>query len=210
LWRKVDWENGLNISEMNEQIRCPWPDDPLYREYHDREWGVPVIDDRELFEFLILEGAQAGLSWITVLRKREAYRRAFSGFDPLQVAVYDAKRTAQLLGDSGLIRNRRKIAAAVTNARAFLEVQSEFNTFATYLWRFVDGRPQQNHWCTVREIPTLTTKSLMLSRDLKRRGFSFVGPTICYAYMQAVGLVNDHLVTCFRHAEVADLSKIEL
>jgi DNA-3-methyladenine glycosylase I len=125
LWRKVDWENGLNISEMNEQIRCPWPDDPLYREYHDREWGVPVIDDRELFEFLILEGAQAGLSWITVLRKREAYRRAFSGFDPLQVAVYDAKRTAQLLGDSGLIRNRRKIAAAVTNARAFLEVQSE-------------------------------------------------------------------------------------
>lgn len=183
--------------------RCPWAgSDPLYIAYHDREWGVPVHDDRALFEFLILEGAQAGLSWITILRKREAYRAAFDGFDPALVAAYDDAKVAALLADPGIVRNRLKIAAAVRNARAFLAVQAEFGSFDAYLWRFVDGRPRRNAWRTPAEVPAETAESRALSRDLRRRGFAFTGPTICYALMQAVGMVNDHLVDCFRYAEI--------
>jgi DNA-3-methyladenine glycosylase I len=183
--------------------RCPWAgDDPLYQAYHDREWGVPVHDDRQLFEFLILEGAQAGLSWITILRKREAYRNAFDGFDPEAVARYDAGRVASLLTNAGIVRNRLKIASAISNAGCFLEVQSAFGSFDEYIWRFVDGQPRVNHWRQMAEVPAETPESTAMSRDLKARGFRFVGPTICYAFMQAVGMVNDHLVDCFRHAEL--------
>jgi DNA-3-methyladenine glycosylase I len=182
--------------------RCPWcGSDPLYVAYHDDEWGVPQHDDRVLFEFLILEGAQAGLSWLTILRKRDNYRRAFDGFDAARVAAYGESDMARLLADPGIVRNRLKIAAAVTNARAFLDVQREFGSFDAYLWRFVDGRPLRNAWQDVAQIPTTTPASDALSKDLRRRGFKFVGSTICYSLMQAVGLVNDHLTGCFRHGQ---------
>jgi DNA-3-methyladenine glycosylase I len=184
--------------------RCAWAgDDPLYCRYHDREWGVPVHDDRVLFEFLLLEGAQAGLSWITILRKREHYRRAFDGFDPQAVARYGPARLRALLADPGIVRNRRKIAAAVANAKAALAVAEEFGSLDAYLWGFVDGRPIVNAWPSAAEVPARTAESDALSRDLRRRGFSFVGPTICYAFMQAVGMVNDHTVDCFRHGRRA-------
>jgi DNA-3-methyladenine glycosylase I len=192
---------------MAEPKRCGWAGaDPLYVEYHDREWGVPVRDDVRLFEFLVLEGAQAGLAWITILRKREAYRRAFAGFDPEVVARLGAKDVARLLRDPGIVRNRLKVESAVTNARAFLAVQDEFGSFAAYQWRFVDGEPRQNRWRSLSEVPPRTPMSDALSRDLKSRGFGFVGSTIVYAHAQAVGMVNDHLVGCFRHREVARLA----
>jgi DNA-3-methyladenine glycosylase I len=185
--------------------RCPWPGiDPLYLDYHDREWGVPVHDDRLLFEFLILEGAQAGLSWITILRKRAAYRAAFAGFDPEAVARFDGAKVAELLANPGIVRNRLKVASTITNARAFLAVQEEFGSFDAYQWRFVDGRPIRNAWQSLQEIPAGTPVSDAMSRDLKQRGFRFVGSTICYSHMQAVGMVNDHLVTCFRWREVGE------
>lgn len=183
--------------------RCAWVnDDPLYMAYHDQEWGVPVYDDRRLFEFLILEGAQAGLSWQTVLHRREHYRLALDHFDPQAIAQYTDAKIDALMTNPGLIRNRRKLAATVQNARAFLAVQAEFGQFAAYLWQFVGGEPRQNAWPTLVDIPTETPESQAMSRDLKRRHFSFVGPTICYALMQACGLVNDHTIDCFRHAEL--------
>ncbi len=184
--------------------RCPWclgNDD--YIAYHDREWGVPVHDDRVLFEFLILEGAQAGLSWLTILRKRDGYRKAFAEFDPERVARFTAARRTRLLADPGIVRNRAKIEATVMNAKAFLAVRDEFGSFDAYLWRFVDGHPIRNGWRTSKQVPARTTVSDTLSKDLGARGFKFVGSTICYAFMQAVGLVNDHLRGCFRHPEVA-------
>ena len=187
--------------------RCPWgASDPLYLGYHDEEWGVPLHDDRRLFEMLVLEGAQAGLSWLTILKRRDAYRRAFDRFDPRQVARYDDTAVARLLADDGIIRNRLKIKAAVTNARAFLDVQREFGSFDSYIWNFVDGRPIQNAWTTPAEVPARTPLSDALSKDLKARGFSFVGSTICYAHMQATGMVNDHVVGCFRHRAVQRLA----
>jgi DNA-3-methyladenine glycosylase I len=186
--------------------RCGWcGTDPLYVAYHDLEWGVPVHDDRALFEFLVLEGAQAGLSWITILRKREHYRAAFDGFDPTVVANYGEERISELLADPGIVRNRQKVRSAVSNARAFLEVQEEFGTFSDYIWSFTAGRPIQNHWRTMDQIPSTTPLADTISRDLKSRGFRFVGPTIVYAHMQATGIVNDHVVTCFRHSEVAEM-----
>ncbi len=183
--------------------RCQWAgSDPLYVAYHDQEWGVPIFDDdRLLFEFLILEGAQAGLSWSTILNKRESYRAAFDNFDALQVAAYDDARVAELLGNPGIVRNRLKVNAAVKNARAFLNVQAEFGSFAAYIWQFVGGQPKQNTWRSLSEVPAETDESRAMSKDLKRRGFTFVGPTICYAFMQAVGMVNDHTVDCFRYQE---------
>lgn len=184
--------------------RCTWcGDDPLYRDYHDREWGVPLHDDRALFEFLILEGAQAGLSWITILRKRENYRAAFDGFDAARVARYDANKIESLLQNPGIVRNRLKVSAAVTNAQKFLEVQDEFGSFDAFLWRFVDGKPKQNTWRSPAEIPASTPESDAMSKELKRRGFKFAGSTICYAHMQATGMVNDHVMDCFRHKELA-------
>ena len=190
-----------------QRRRCPWvgADNQLMREYHDREWGVPVHDDRKHFEFLILEAAQAGLSWSIVLNKREGYRRAFSQFDPQDVVRYTEKRIQKLMSDPGIVRNRMKIAAAVRNARAFLAVQKEFGTFDAYCWRFVDGRPRLNRWKSAGEIPATSPESDTFSKDLKRRGFSFVGSTIIYAHMQAVGMVNDHLVNCFRYRETRRL-----
>ncbi len=186
--------------------RCAWAGtDPLYVAYHDQEWGVPIHDDRLLFEFLVLEGAQAGLSWSTILRKRDAYRRAFDGFEPRKIARYDKKKTAELLADAGIVRNRAKIESAIKNARAFADVQTEFGSFDAYQWRFVDGRPIQNRRRAVGDIPARTGKSDAMSDDLKTRGFTFVGSTIIYAHMQAVGMVNDHVVHCFRHREVAKL-----
>ncbi len=182
--------------------RCPWAKEDLYIAYHDQEWGVPVHNDRLLFEFLILEGAQAGLSWITVLKKREHYRRAFDGFDARKIAGYDAAKVRQLLADPGIVRNRLKIESTLLNAKAFLAVQSEFGSFDAYLWRFVDGAPTRNTWRSIREVPARTPVSDAMSKDLKKRGFKFVGSTICYAFMQAVGMVNDHLVDCFRHGQV--------
>jgi DNA-3-methyladenine glycosylase I len=186
--------------------RCFGDHLPAYARYHDREWGVPVTADRVLFEFLVLEGAQAGLSWETILRKRENYRRAFAEFDPAKVARFTAVRVARLMRDAGLVRNRLKLAGAVKNARAFLAVQREFGSFAAYAWGFVGGAPLLGRWRTPRDIPSRTPESDALSRDLKRRGFTFVGSTICYAWMQAVGLVNDHALTCPRRARVAALS----
>ena len=184
--------------------RCEWcGTDPLYVSYHDQEWGVPVHDEQKLFEFLILEGAQAGLSWITILRKREAYREAFAGFDPARVARFNARRVEHLLRNPGIVRNRLKIESAVRNARAFLRVQDEVGSFAAYQWRFVGGRPRQNRPRAIKDIPPRTEESDALSADLKRRGFGFVGSTIVYAHMQAVGMVNDHVVGCFRQREVA-------
>jgi len=192
------------ISQETERKRCPWANsDPLYIAYHDTEWGVPVHDDRTLFEGLILGGAQAGLSWSTILKKRAHYRRAFNRFDPRRVARYGPQQVNRLLADPGIVRNRRKIEAAIHNAGLFLEVQKEFGTFDAYLWRFVGGRPKLNRWRRLSQIPVHTPEAEALSDDLKQRGFKFVGPTICYALMQAVGMVNDHLVDCFRHAEIA-------
>jgi len=187
-----------------EKPRCTWAPagKPLYLAYHDEQWGVPVHDDRMLFEMLILEGAQAGLSWETILNKRPAYRRAFDRFDPRKVARYDARKVRSLLADAGIVRNRLKIAAAITNARAFLAVQGEFGSFDDYIWRFVGGAPKRNAWSHHREIPARTAESDAMSKDLKRRGFTFVGSTICYAFMQSCGLVNDHTTGCFRYREV--------
>jgi len=177
-------------------------DDPLLIEYHDREWGVPVHDDRKHFEVLVLSGAQAGLNWSLVLKKREGHRRAFDGFDPERVARYSEKQTQALLSDPQIIRNRMKIEAAMRNARAFLKVQDEFGGFDSYCWRFVGGKPKLSRWKATRQIPATSPESEVLSKDLKQRGFSFVGPTVAYAYMQAAGLVNDHLVSCFRYQEI--------
>ena len=189
---------------MSARERCGWSslEEPLFRDYHDKEWGVPVHDDRTLFEFLVLEGAQAGLSWWTVLRKRENYRRAFEGFDPTKVARYDQKKVSRLLGDPGIIRNKLKIRSAVQNAQAFLRVQREYGSFDSYIWEFVGGKPRVNRWRTLREIPAVTPTAEAMSRDMIKRGFGFVGPTICYAHMQATGMVNDHVVGCFRYREL--------
>ncbi len=185
------------------KTRCSWAgSDPLYIEYHDTEWGVPLHDDRKLFEFLVLEGAQAGLSWITILKKRDNYRKAFDHFDPHKIAAYNNAQVKLLLSDKGIIRNRLKMEAAVQNAASFLAVQREFGSFDRYIWQFVGGRPLKNVWKTADQIPAQTKESAAMSLDLKKRGFKFVGPTICYAFMQAVGLVNDHAVECFRHREV--------
>jgi DNA-3-methyladenine glycosylase I len=187
-------------------VRCAWVgEDPLYVAYHDLEWGVPVHEDRVHFEFLVLEGAQAGLSWLTVLRRREGYRRVFAGFDPAEVASFDEGRIAAALADPGIIRNRAKVRSAVTNARAFLQVQEEFGSFDAFLWPVVGGRPRQNRWTHGSQLPAITSEAEALSRELRKRGFSFVGPTVLYAHMQACGLVNDHTVDCFRHAQVASL-----
>ncbi len=175
--------------------------------YHDEEWGVPLHDDRRLFEFLLLDGAQAGLSWATILKKRENYRRAFDGFEPEAIARYGDEKIRQLLADPGIVRNRQKVTSAVKNARAFLEIQAEHGTFDAYIWRFVGGDTLQNEWRTLSQIPAKTAESEAMSKDLKRRGFGFVGPTICYAFMQAAGMVNDHTVDCYRHAECAALAQ---
>jgi DNA-3-methyladenine glycosylase I len=195
---------------MSDKLqRCPWPSSEDYLAYHDQEWGVPNHDDRHLFEMLILEGAQAGLSWSTILKKRENYRAAFDNFDAEKIARYDAKRVKKLLGNPGIVRNRLKIAAAVQNARACLEVREEFGTLDKYLWQFVGGAPRQNRWRTMKQVPAKTPISDAMSKDLLKRGFKFVGSTICYAFMQAVGMVNDHLVTCYRHGEVARMSEAQ-
>lgn len=183
--------------------RCPWCEGfALYRQYHDLEWGVPLYDDRSLFELLILEGAQAGLSWATILRKRENYRQAFDGFDPALISRYDDRKVAALLANSGIVRNRAKIAAAITNAKAYLAVTADRQSFSDFLWRFVDGVPIQNRWTSMAEVPAKTARSDAMSKALGRAGFKFVGSTICYALMQSAGLVNDHLTTCPRHNEV--------
>jgi len=183
-------------------FRCPWAKTELYVQYHDTEWGLPVHDDRLLFEFLILEGAQAGLSWETILKKRANYRKAFDKFEPAIVAKYGLKKRKSLLSNEGIVRNRLKIEAAIQNAKAFLAVQEEFSTFDKYIWGFVGHEPKQNAWKSVKEVPATTPESEAMSKDLKRRGFKFVGGAICYAFMQAVGMVNDHLVECYRHAEL--------
>jgi DNA-3-methyladenine glycosylase I len=182
--------------------RCPWATDELYCEYHDREWGVPRHDDIGLFEMLILEGAQAGLSWITILRKRESYRAAFDGFVPEKIARYGERDVEKLLQNPGIVRNRLKVAAAIQNAKSYLKVRDEYSTFDRYIWQFVEGNPIQNHWRNMREVPAKTPISDAMSKDLLGRGFKFVGSTICYAYMQAVGMVNDHLVSCYRQREL--------
>jgi len=188
----------------NDKIRCSWAgSDPLYCAYHDQEWGVPVHDDRLLFEFLILEGAQAGLSWITILKKRDAYRSAFRNFEPAAVAVFDEAKVLELMSNAGIVRNRLKIAAAISNARAFLDIQKEFGSFDRYIWSFTGGITLQNCWDSLAAIPASTTEAERMSRELKKRGFRFVGPTICYAFMQAVGMVNDHTADCFRRLELA-------
>lgn len=198
---------ALAVPAAHPVPRCAWcGTDPDYVRYHDTEWGVPVHDDRTHFAFLILEGAQAGLSWLTILRRRDGYRRAFADWDPAAVARFGDDDAARLLADPGIIRNRAKIAAAIRNARAFLDVQAAFGSFDAYVWRFVDGRPRQNAWRTMAELPAETPASQALSKDLKSRGFGFVGPTIMYAHMQAVGMVNDHTVDCFRYAEVGALA----
>lgn len=195
----------MSDKRKREVKRCPWASDksgPLYVKYHDEEWGVPVHDDRVHFEFIVLDGAQAGLSWSTILNKRENYRRAFAGFDPAKVAKFGKRRVERLLQDRGIVRNRLKVEAAVQNARAFLRIQKEFGSFDKYIWSFVGGKTRHNRWTRVRQIPAETPESRAMSKDLKQRGFRFVGPTICYAYMQAAGMVNDHLVDCFRHRQV--------
>ena len=191
-----------SMGTMKEKLRCGWARSDLSIPYHDREWGVPLHDDRKLFEFIVLEGAQAGLSWETILKKRDNYRAAFDRFDPRKVARYDRRKVAALLRNPGIIRNRLKVESAVTNARAFLAVQKEFGSFDAYMWKFVGGTPRKNRWRTMQQIPPITRQAETFSKDLKGRGFRFVGPTICYAHMQAVGMVNDHLVTCFRYPEV--------
>lgn len=180
--------------------RCPWcGTDPLYAAYHDNEWGVPCYDDWKLFEFIILETFQAGLSWITILRKRENFRKAFADFDPVKVARFTDKKMTALMEDAGIIRNKLKIASAVTNAKAFLRCQEEFGSFSTYFWHWVDNKPIINHWHSMQEVPAKSELSTTIARDMKKRGFVFIGPTIVYAHMQAMGLVNDHLIQCFRH-----------
>jgi len=197
------------MAPVHQRKRCEWvpDDDALYTAYHDHEWGVPVYDDQTLFEFLLLEGAQAGLSWITVLRKREHYREVFDGFDAEIIAGYGKRKCNALLKDPGIIRNHLKLSAAVDNARAVLVVQDEFGSFSDYLWGFVDHVPHQNRWKNIKAVPASTEQSETMSKALKKRGFRFVGPTICYAFMQAVGMVNDHETTCFRHREVAALAR---
>ena len=186
--------------------RCTWPgEDPLYIRYHDREWGVPVHSDRKLFEFLVLEGAQAGLSWITVLKKRAAYRTAFDNFDFNKVACYNETKIKQLLNNPGIIRNKLKIRSAISNASAFIDVRKEFGTFNKYIWQFVDGKPVQNKFSSMQQIPAKTALAEQISKDLKKRGFNFVGPTIVYAHMQATGMVNDHVVGCFRYKDIKEL-----
>ena len=192
---KRNWDTNL--------VRCQWAQNELNIPYHDQEWGVPVHDEKTWFEFLILEGAQAGLSWDTILRKRVRYRQVFDGFDPAKVARYDNKKVRELLKDEGIIRNKLKIAAAIGNAQAFLKVQEEFGSFDKYVWRFVDGQPKQNAWKTHKRVPAKTPQSDTLSKDLQKRGFRFVGSTICYALMQATGMVNDHLTSCFRYSELS-------
>jgi DNA-3-methyladenine glycosylase I len=183
-------------------VRCAWVGtDPLSVEYHDREWGVPVHDDRKLFEFLILEGMQEGLSWMTILRKRANFREVYDDFDPVKIALYDQAKFEELMKNPGIIRNRRKIEAAAQNARSFLAVQAEFGSFDAYIWQFVGGKPKVNSWKTMAEIPAQTGESVILSKDLKKRGFNFVGPTIVYAHMQATGMVNDHTTDCYRYLE---------
>ena len=192
--------------EIHARERCAWCDaDPLYLAYHDHEWGVPLHDDRRLFEMLVLEGAQAGLSWLTILRKREGYRRAFDGFDPERIARYDDRDIARLLADPGIVRNRLKIAATVRNAQGFLAIQERHGGFGDFLWRHVGSAPRQNTWRSLTEVPARTPEAEAMSRDLKRLGFGFVGPTICYAFMQATGMVNDHTTDCFRHRELLEL-----
>jgi DNA-3-methyladenine glycosylase I len=186
---------------MSKQ-RCPWPTDELYCAYHDDEWGVPNHDDRHLFEMLILEGAQAGLSWSTILRKRQNYRAAFHNFDAEKIARYSVRDVQRLMANAGIVRNRLKIAAAIQNTKCFLKVRTEFGTFDRYIWSFVEGRPIQNQWREMKQVPAKTAESDAMSKDLLKRGFKFVGSTICYAYMQAVGMVNDHLVDCFRWQEL--------
>jgi DNA-3-methyladenine glycosylase I len=190
------------MKDPGKITRCHWATSDLNIPYHDEEWGVPVHDDRLLFEFLILEGAQAGLSWDTILRKRARYREVFDGFDPGKVALYDAKKVRGLLADPGIVRNKLKIASAIGNARSFLKVQQEFGSFDAYIWRFVSGSPRQNGWKTSRQVPAKTKESGAMSKDLIHRGFRFVGSTICYAFMQATGMVNDHLVSCFRYEQL--------
>jgi DNA-3-methyladenine glycosylase I len=185
--------------QANERLRCAWARNELAVRYHDKEWGVPVHDDRRLFEFLILEGAQAGLSWDTILKKRENYRSAFDGFDATRIARYQKGKIARLLADPGIIRNRLKIASTVQNAKAFLNLQEQMGSFDHYVWQFVDGQPRINAWKSIGQVPAQTPQSDAMSKDLKKRGFKFVGSTICYAFMQAVGMVNDHLVDCFRY-----------
>jgi DNA-3-methyladenine glycosylase I len=191
------------VKGSSGKIRCPWASEGLSVRYHDEEWGVPVHDDRTLFEFLILEGAQAGLSWSTILNKRENYRKAFDRFDPVRVAKYDRRKIQQLLRDPGIVRNRLKIAAAVENAKAFLRAQEEFGSFDRYIWQFVGGKPLVNKRKSMRQVPARTAESDVMSKDLKSRGFKFVGSTICYAFMQGVGMVNDHVVDCFRYKELS-------
>ena len=195
---------------MEEKIRCGWcVGDPLYEAYHDLEWGVPLKDDAAIFEFLILETFQAGLSWITILRKRENFRKAFDNFDYRKIAEYSEDKLEDLMQDSGIIRNRLKIKATVSNALAFMKVQEEFTSFSDYIWKFVNGSPIQNSWKDLKELPATTEISEALSKDLKKRGFKFVGPTVVYAHMQATGMVNDHIKSCFRHSEVKQMSKAE-
>jgi DNA-3-methyladenine glycosylase I len=195
------------MKNSTKKTRCPWStSDPLYIDYHDEEWGLPVHDDRKLFEMLVLDGAQAGLSWITILRKRENYRKAFGNFDSEKVSRYGKREISRLLKDDGIVRNRLKIESAVKNARAFLEVQREFGTFDAYIWQFVGGKMKVNSWKSLKQIPASTKESDAMSKDLKMRGFSFVGSTICYAFMQAAGLVNDHITSCYRHSEVTKLA----
>ena len=190
---------------MTEPTRCAWAvSDPLYQRYHDNEWGAPQHDDRHLFEMLVLESAQAGLAWITILRKRGGYRRAFDGFDPSLVARYDRHRIARLMNNDTIVRNRRKIESAVSNARAFLRLQEAQGSFNNYIWQFVDGHPKQNRWRSMETVPTETAESRAMSKDLKHHGFRFVGPTICYAYMQATGMVNDHFSGCFRNSQLSN------
>jgi len=192
------------MPSMPAVSRCSWAEsDPLNLAYHDQEWGIPIRDDRQLFELLCLEGAQAGLSWITILRKRDGYRRAFDGFDPLKVAAFDERDVERLMADAGIVRNRAKIASVIGNARALLALTDEIGPFSERLWSFVDGKPIQNRWEGMGDVPAETDASRAMSRDLKRRGFSFIGPTVAYAFMQSAGLVNDHVVTCYRHAELA-------
>jgi DNA-3-methyladenine glycosylase I len=195
----------MNTRQRDDgQVRCSWAGtDPLYIDYHDKEWGVSVHNDRKLYEMLILEGAQAGLSWITILRKRDNYRRAFNGFDARKIARYNKKKIQQLLKNGGIIRNRLKIEATIQNAKAFLDVQEEFGSFDKYIWQFVDGKPKNNKRKSMKNVPAITPESDTMSKDLKKRGFKFVGSTICYAFMQAVGMVNDHTVDCFRYKELA-------
>jgi DNA-3-methyladenine glycosylase I len=190
------------IKQLPEKIRCAWASGELSIRYHDEEWGVPAHDDRTLFEFLILEGAQAGLSWTTILNKRENYRKAFDGFDPTRIAKYDRRKTQQLLRDPGIVRNKLKVASAVGNAKAFLQVQKEFGSFDRYIWQFIGGKPRVNALKSLKQLQASTPESDAMSKDLKKRGFKFVGSTICYAFMQAVGMVNDHVVDCFRYKDL--------